>query len=153
MVAMSSTTWYGMVGEDDIAYAYYPIGPNANDYVYEGGELGLTLVPTAVKDSIFEGICQVITDYYGVYSWRKTVEQQLEMRHSDEYSLELAVDTVMRASTSNRWSTYYPWTYRNVKWTDYGIADGQSPQAFIDSVKDAAQKEIDALWAGLDKIK
>ena len=68
MVAMSSTTWYGMVGEDDIAYAYYPIGPNANDYVYEGGELGLTLVPTAVKDSIFEGICQVITDYYGVYS-------------------------------------------------------------------------------------
>lgn len=152
LVAMSSTTWYGLTGEDDVAYAYYPIGPNATDYVYQGGELGLTIVPTTVKDSIFDGICQVITDYYSVQPWRKTPEQYLESRHSDEYSLQLHVDTVMRASTANRWSTYYPWTYRNVIWTDYGISEGQSPQAFIDSVKDAAQAEIDSLWSGLDKL-
>ncbi len=152
LVAMSSTTWYGLTGEDDIAYAYYPIGPNASDYVYEGGELGLTIVPTTVKDSVFEGICQVISDYYSVQPWRKTPRQALENRHSDEYSLELHVDTVMRASTANRWSTYYPWTYSNVIWTDYGISEGKSPQAFIDSVKDAAQAEIDSLWSGIEKL-
>lgn len=153
LVAMGDCSWYGFDGNEDVGFAYIPIGPRANDYVYEGGGLSLTVVPTTVKESMLEGICAVIDKYYSVQSWRSTPKQQLEFRHSDEYSLELAVDTVMRASTSSEWATYYPNTYRNVFWSDYGISDGMSPQAFVDSVKGAAQQEIDALWSELANLK
>jgi hypothetical protein len=152
---MEATAGWQLEADEDIGFAYYPIGPNANDYIYRAGSGSITLVPTTVKDSIFSGICQVIKDYYGVYSWRKTIEDIMETRHSDEYSIEIELDMVKRASTSvgEGWDTYYPWTYRNVLWTDYGISEGKSPRSFIDSVKDAAQKEIDALWSGIDKLE
>ncbi len=155
LIAMQGSAGWVLTAEDDIGFAYYPIGPNANDYVYRAGAGSITVVPTTVKDSIFTGVCQVIKDYYGVYPWRKTIEQVMETRHSDEYSIQIELDMVNRANTTvgEGWDTYYPWTYSNVFWTDYGISEGKSPQAFIDSVKDAAQAEIDSLWSGIDKLE
>ncbi len=145
-VAMTPASWYLLDGDEDVGFVYYPKGPKANDYAYNSANMPLVVVPSGVKDSEFDGVCEIIKDFFGAYNWKPTVKEQLKQYTDDEKALDILTDTAQRAMNANYWDTYYAFISHEILWTDYGISTGTEPKAFMDSVKDRAQEEIDDTW-------
>lgn len=146
VVAMAPSAWYNIDDDDDVGFVYLPKGPNASDYVYKSGAMPLVVVPSRVKSSNLEGVCEIIKDYFGDYDWRPSIKEQLKPYAPDDASLEILVDIVERAKNGTSFNTYYPGIYRDIFWSAYNITGGADPERFVNSVKDKAQQEIDAVW-------
>lgn len=156
-VAMIAGPWYSGgdykdgIGASNLGFAYHPKLKATDDYIYFGDAGGIMGIPSTVKNA--KAVAALMTDWNGVYNWRPTLEDRLANYVGDERGLEIAVDAAERNSKGTYWPSYYPNTYRDVFWTDYGISKQTSPQSFIASVKAAAQQEIDAVWEKADNLK
>ena len=147
-VAMFATTYYSYQ-QTDFKFAETPIGPRVNDYIDNCADCHLWAIPKAVKAASVPTMLAILKDYINpTYKWRQTLEEQAETWYNDDESISIIIAHIKRydVATNKYWNTYYPWCFKNVYTTDFGLAAGQAPGAFIQSVKAKAAAEIDTTW-------
>ncbi len=140
--------WY-----TDFKYAEVPIGPKAKDYIDDCAACHLWAIPKAVKESNVPAVLAVLKEYIDpTYKWRETLEERAYSWYNDEESVKYVIAHIRRFdNTKKYWNTYYPYSFTNVYSGDFGIADGLTPQGFIQKHQAKAEAEIKNIWNSVNK--
>lgn len=132
------------LGSSNVGFTYIPMGPDVSDYNIQVEETTSYGIPSTVKNP--EVIAAIMYDYTYPYKWRLTLEQQLENNFGDSKSLQTSMDMTVRGNKNLNLGPLYNYISRDVGWSDFGILSKTSPQAYIASVSQAAQAELDQVW-------
>lgn len=132
------------LGMSNVGFTYVPIGPDAKDYSCTTSETTCFAIPSTVKNPA--ACAAILYDYMYPYKWRPTVEESAVSMFGDEASYNTYIDMAQRFRKNINLSPLYTYITRTIGWGDFGIKSQTSPQAYIASVKAAAQSELDTIW-------
>lgn len=136
---------YGeILGTSNVGFTYIPMGPDVKDYNCVTSETTCFAIPSTTKNPA--ACAAILYDYIYPYKWRDTVEDSALSMFGDEASYNTYVDMAQRYRKNIQLSPLYTYITRTITWGDFGIKSQTSPQAYIASVKAAAQAELDTIW-------
>lgn len=142
--SFNGSSFIEALGSSNVGFTYIPKGPDVSDYNIRVEETTSYGIPSTVKNP--KAIAAIMYDYTYPYKWRPTLEQQLENHFGDAKSLQTAMDIGIRGNKNLDLKPLYSYISRTVGWSDFGISSKTSPQAYIASVTEAAQAELDQVW-------
>lgn len=142
-----NATEYGeALGYENIGFTYLPMGPDAKDFSCKTTETTCYIVPSTCKTP--GAAAAIMYDFFYPYKWRTTLEEKAEGMFGDKDSYNTYIDMAKRHRTDISLEPLYTYITRTVRWGEnWGVDKQISPQAYIASVKAAAQAELDSVWA------
>lgn len=132
------------LGMSNVGFTYIPIGPDASDYNCITSETTCFAIPSTAENPA--ACAAILYDFMYPYKWRGTIEDSAISMFGDEASYNTYIDMAQRYRSNIDLSPLYTYISRTIGWGDFGIKSQTSPQAYIASVKAAAQAELDTIW-------
>ena len=140
----NASTYVGSMTDYDIGFICLPKGNQASGYINVPAPFGAWFMSPYEERPADVGV--IWSDYLS-YKSDKTLADDYSTVLGDETGVQIAV--AMSSQTVDEQCSCYDWLKHNVLWMDMGISSQTSPQAFVDSVKIAAQKSIDDTWTSI----
>lgn len=131
-----------------VGFAYIPMGPKMKHYVNNLTPLGAYFMNKYTKDPAASAA--LLTDWCAKRPYAVDNKTYWESIVDDEDALKVVLDVPQY--TVDDWYQSYNWVRQNVGWSTFGLTNKVSPQAFIASVKAAAQKDIDNTWKKIEDM-